>query len=325
MPAPPAPAVDFSFPLPTPSLRVLSIQSHVVSGHVGNKVAAFSLQLLGLDVDVLNTCQLSNHTGYVHGARGPKLSSADFHALLDGMRANNLLAQISHVLTGFAATAEALGCIERTMRMLADARPPAAPKVQYVCDPVLGDDGRLYVPEALMPVYRTTVLPLAQVCCPNAFELSLLAEVALPACDADVVAGCRIMHERFGVPTVVVTGVSFEASNVVSMFVSDACGDFFALDADKLDARFSGSGDLTSALILAWRERLPGRENLREAYRNVMSSVTGVLKRTMSLDRRDASKFCALPELALVQSARDIIEPPVGLVRVREVDVSKFT
>lgn len=322
MPSPLSPAADLSAPLPTPSIRVLSIQSHVVSGHVGNKVAAFSLQLLGLDVDVLNTCQLSNHTGYRGGAHGPKLSSDDFHALLDGMRANNLLAQITHVLTGFAATAEALGCIERTMRMLSDARPPGADKVQYVCDPVLGDDGRLYVPEALMPVYRTTVLPLAQVCCPNAFELSLLAEVALPACDADIVAGCRVMHERFGVPTVVVTGVTFETSkDVVSMFVSDACGDFFALDADKLDARFSGSGDLTSALILAWRERLPGRDNLREAYRNVMSSVTGVLKQTM--DRRGASEFCVLPELALVQSARDIIEPPVGLVRVREVNVSK--
>jgi pyridoxine kinase len=301
-------------------MRVLSVQSHVVSGYVGNKVATFALQTHGIEVDVLNTCQLSNHTGYTSGARGPKTTADEFAAILDGLAANGLLPRITHLLTGYAASEQALGGVERAVSMINAARPSSERRLVYVCDPVLGDDGVLYVPASLIPIYRERILPLAEVLTPNAFELSLLAGTTMPTCEAEVFAACEKLHDSAGLPTIIVTGVSFASSpQTVAMFVSQAGGERFALAADRLDSRFTGSGDLTSALILAWRELLP--DNLRAACQRVMASVTAVLIRTLA-DAADAdasSRQCPFPELALVRSAGDIVNPPTSLVRVRDV------
>jgi pyridoxine kinase len=250
-------------------MRVLSVQSHVVSGYVGNKVATFALQTHGIEVDVLNTCQLSNHTGYTSGARGPKTTADEFAAILDGLAANGLLPRITHLLTGYAASEQALGGVERAVSMINAARPSSERRLVYVCDPVLGDDGVLYVPASLIPIYRERILPLAEVLTPNAFELSLLAGTTMPTCEAEVFAACEKLHDSAGLPTIIVTGVSFASSpQTVAMFVSQAGGERFALAADRLDSRFTGSGDLTSALILAWRELLAGSVPARHGERD---------------------------------------------------------
>jgi pyridoxine kinase len=124
--------------------RVLSIQSHVVHGCVGNRAAALPLQLLGIETDVLNTLQYSNHAGYGSFA-GEKLTGDQLYALLDGMHRNGLLAA-SHVLTGYMGSAETIRAVLRALPLLRSARPD----VQFWCDPVLGDNGRLYVPPALV-------------------------------------------------------------------------------------------------------------------------------------------------------------------------------
>ena len=119
-------------------LRVLSAQSTVVHGAVGNKSATFPLQLLGFDVDTLNTVALSNHTAYASTA-GERLVSAQVEALLGGLRANGLLPLYTHVLTGYVPSAAVLRCLAGAVRELRAARPG----VVFVCDPVLGDNGRL--------------------------------------------------------------------------------------------------------------------------------------------------------------------------------------
>jgi pyridoxal/pyridoxine/pyridoxamine kinase len=147
--------------------------------------------------------------------------------------------------------------------------------------------------------------------------------VEAPADEAAVFAACAKLHASYGIPTIVVTGVAFVgAPETVAIFVSEAGGERYAFEAARLDSRFTGSGDLTAALILAWRELLPCQP--REVYRRVMASVTAVLARTLEVERtaegrnRDGEQ-CALPELALVQSAKDIADPPSGPVRVREL------
>ena len=89
-----------------PVKRVLSFQSHVVSGYVGNKVATFSLQLLGFDVDPILSVQFSNHTGYP-SVKGTKLGGDEFTSLIDGLRDNSLL-NYSHLLTGYVGTEASL-------------------------------------------------------------------------------------------------------------------------------------------------------------------------------------------------------------------------
>lgn len=295
----------------TASARVLSVQSHVISGYVGNKAAVFPLQLLGYDVDVLNSCSLTNHTGYKGGAPGVRLTGEDLTAAIEGLDRNGLLSSVTHLLTGFIGTASFLEAVTDAVGKL---RARVETPLTYICDPVLGDRGKLYVPTQLIDIYRDRVLALATVVTPNVFELGLLSGVADICSESVAFSACRSLHSR-GVALVVVTGVQFRPGQV-SLLVSTADGDCFAVDAPYLDAAFTGSGDLTAALLLAWRDRCPG--DIRTAARNVAASVAAVLRRTLAAPKRPGNT--PLPELRLVQSRDDILVPPLEGVVVREID-----
>ncbi|WWC70136.1 pyridoxal kinase [Kwoniella pini CBS 10737] len=131
--------------------RVLSIQSHVVSGYVGNRAATFPLQTLGYDVDVVNTVQFSNHTGLI---------------------TNGLVAH-SRILTGYVPGAEALEVVAEQIRRMKDNNP----ETLYVLDPVMGDMGTgLYVSQDVVPIYKE-MLKLASIITPNQFEVELLSGI----------------------------------------------------------------------------------------------------------------------------------------------------
>ena len=121
--------------------RVLSIQSHVVHGYVGNKSAVFPLQLHGFDVDFVNSVQFSNHTGYP-SFTGEVLDGAQLEKLAKGLDSNGLLKNVSHLLTGYIGSPSFLRAVCAVHRMLKQHNP----EVVFVCDPVLGDHGKLYVP-----------------------------------------------------------------------------------------------------------------------------------------------------------------------------------
>eukprot|EP01026_Neomeris_dumetosa_P025870 TRINITY_DN21217_c1_g2_i1.p2 TRINITY_DN21217_c1_g2~~TRINITY_DN21217_c1_g2_i1.p2 ORF type:complete len:186 (-),score=20.36 TRINITY_DN21217_c1_g2_i1:44-526(-) len=114
--------------------RVLSIQSHVVSGYVGNKCAVFPLQLLGFEVDYINSVQFSNHTGYPE-FKGQVLKGDDLWELVEGLNNNGLL-NYTYILTGYIGSQSML---ERIVQVL-DLVKEHNPLVRYVCDPVMGDE-----------------------------------------------------------------------------------------------------------------------------------------------------------------------------------------
>jgi hypothetical protein len=193
-------------------------------------------------VDPLNSVQLSNHTGYasfkgqVHrrgaggrqstgclrlrvvvthqrlkdGAsplapplpRAQKLGGPDLDAVVEGLGANGLLGSYTHVLTGYVGSETFLRAIVGAVRQVRAANPGAV----YVCDPVLGDNGRLYVPPELVPVYRSEVLPLASMLTPNQFEAELLSGVAVTDVPS-ALAAIDALHAR-GVASVVMTSSS---------------------------------------------------------------------------------------------------------------------
>ncbi len=294
------------------------ILTHHEKGYVGNKAAVFPLQLLGLDVDVLNSCSLSNHTGYPNGAPGARLTGNDFRVMMTGLENNGLLDPVTHVLTGFIGTPSFLRAVADTINSLRSRNQA----LEYVCDPVLGDNGKLYVPAELVDIYRSQVLPLASVLTPNLFELGLLAGVPTPTTEADAFAACSKLHDLC--PLIVLTGAQFiERPHTVSILVSEKNGNKFALDAELLKsgnntARFTGSGDLAAALTLAWRGFEP--RDLRKALTNVMATISAVLQRTLrDSDANNSNTFAPLPELRLIQSRDDILSPPVDHVRVREI------
>ena len=151
--------------------RVLSIQSHTVHGYVGNKCAVFPLQLLGFEVDPVNSVQFSNHTGYPTW-RGEVLQGDALWALVEGLQANALLAGYSHVLTGYIGSVSFLRTVLRTVQALRDANP----RLTFFCDPVMGDHGKLYVPEPLVRRQSLAAISPRSVRCGSGCAVSVLAE-----------------------------------------------------------------------------------------------------------------------------------------------------
>jgi len=198
--------------------RVLSIQSHVVSGYVGNKAAVFPLQLLGFDVDIINSVQYSNHTGYPFGVEGEVLDGRRLLSLIDGMERNGLLASssqgegggpssgIGNILTGYIGSASFLSAVVQIVHKLKKCDPTC----RYICDPVLGDHGKFYVPVELVHIYKRDVLRVADIITPNQFEIEQLTGITITnIIDAQI--ACGILHDM-GVHTVLITSIVFPPS-----------------------------------------------------------------------------------------------------------------
>ena len=149
---------------------ILSIQSHVVYGHVGNSAAVFALQRLGREVWPLMSVQFSSHTGYA-GWRGRAFDAGMIDECVEGLAAIGALARCAGVLTGYLGKAE-IG--EAALRAVASVR-RANPEAAYACDPVIGDAGRgSYVAAGVAEFFRDRALPSATIATPNAFELEWL-------------------------------------------------------------------------------------------------------------------------------------------------------
>ncbi|KAJ2321356.1 putative pyridoxal kinase [Coemansia sp. RSA 2611] len=230
--------------------RILSVQSHVVSGYVGNRAATFPLQLLGHEVDVINTVQFSNHTGYntVHGER---FAAAHIRDLFAGLQANGLDRGYTHLLTGYMGTSDNVHAVSAMARQLGQTNP----ELTFVVDPVLGDDGALYVPEELVALYRDELCPRATLVTPNQFEAELLTGIKI-ATLADAKRACDALHQM-GVPNVVITSARIgDDASTLHLVGSELCARSgtkhqFAIGFPQLDGYFTGSGDFFAALLVA--------------------------------------------------------------------------
>ncbi|KAL3735627.1 hypothetical protein ACJRO7_024709 [Eucalyptus globulus] len=189
-----------SLALPSETGRVLSIQSHTVQGYVGNKSAVFPLQLLGYDVDPINSVQFSNHTGYPT-FKGQVLNGQQLWELIEGLEANDLL-YYTHLLTGYIGSVSFLNTVLRVVDKLRSVNP----KLTYVCDPVMGDEGKLYIPQELVTVYREKVVPVASMLTPNQFEAELLTGYRIVS-ERDGREACNKLHDA-GPSKVVITSIS---------------------------------------------------------------------------------------------------------------------
>ncbi|KAG5889016.1 hypothetical protein JTB14_033945 [Gonioctena quinquepunctata] len=284
--------------------RVLSIQSHVVSGYVGNKSAVFPMQLLGLEVDFINSVQLSTHTGY-KCVKGQILSEKDLADLLEGLMANDIDIY-SHLLTGYIGSESFLRQVVTAIKHLKRKNP----NLTYVCDPVLGDQGQLYVPKELIPIYKESVLPLAYIITPNLFETELLTDTTIKNM-GDIWKAIDILHKK-GCQVVVISSAELGDNKNLSVFASSKKGDSvekLTMDIKKLPINFIGTGDLFAALFLSWMHKTS--HNLKESLEKTIATLQAVLKRTAEGIKGDLSP--KKMELKLVQSKSDIEEPKITL------------
>ncbi|RYY81120.1 pyridoxal kinase, partial [archaeon] len=181
--------------------RVLSIQSHTVFGFVGNKAATFPLQTMGFNVDCINTVSLSNHPAYAAGCKGKALEPDTLSDIISGLESNSLL-NYDVVLTGYTRSEEHLEVIEQTVKKIRTVNP----KVLYLCDPVLGDNGDYYVPSKLLDIYKEKLLPIANIVTPNMFESQVLSGMAIHTY-ADAIEACGRIH-AMGPDICILTGLT---------------------------------------------------------------------------------------------------------------------
>ncbi|MCY7395950.1 MAG: pyridoxal kinase PdxY [Nocardioides sp.] len=275
-------------------MQILSVQSSVAYGHVGNSAAVFPLQRLGHDVWPVNTVHFSNHTGY--GAwRGPLLAAADVAAVIAGIGDRGVLGQVDAVLSGYqgdpAVGAVILDAVARVKEL--------NPRAVYCCDPVMGDVGRgMFVRPGIPEFMRDTVVPAADVVTPNHFELDFLAGTQTAtgqAPVADVLAAVDAVRDR-GPRDVLVTSVLHgdvpdDCLDVIA--VSDAGA--WAVTTPLLPISPNGCGDLTAALYLA---HLATTGSPETALARTTSSVFAVLEATIAAGTREIQLVAAQGEIA---------------------------
>jgi len=267
------------------TLTVLSIQSDVVRGHVGNGAARFALQRLGLDVWAVPTVVLSNHPGH-RKFRGETVPAARIGALIDGLDEHGWLKRCDGVISGYLGAADQAPVIADAVRRVKAQNPNAL----YLCDPVFGDDGGAYARAGVAEAIARDLLPLADIVTPNRFELSSLTSRKIENAE-DAVAAGRVL----GNAEVVATSVPFPGDRIGTVAMSP--GGAWATAAARLENVPSGSGDLFAALYLA--ARLTSMQPV-DALVRASSSVDCILR---------ASAAELADELALVARQADLAEP----------------
>ena len=271
---------------------ILSIQSSVAYGHVGNSAAVFPLQRLGVEVWPIHTVHFSNHTGY--GAwRGPLMAAEDVREVLTGIQERGALTEVDAVLSGYQGGEQIGEVILDAVARTKEANPGAI----YACDPVMGNAASgCFVHPAIPVLLRERVVPHADVITPNQFELGFLTETDPGDLDStlDSVEQARAM----GPSTVLVTSVlrPDRPEGTIEMLAVQG-ESAWVVQTPHLPLKANGSGDVTAALFTA---HLLDTADAGVALGRTVSSVFDLLERTHESGRR---------ELQVVQSQAQIANP----------------
>ncbi|MGD9816801.1 MAG: pyridoxal kinase [Hyphomonadaceae bacterium] len=274
---------------------ILSIQSQVAGARVGNSVAAFAMERLGVRVLQLPTVLLGRRPD--HGAPGGAPVAAEvLSSMIEGLAADAILGEVDAVLTGYLGHPDQVAVVLDAV----DRVKAANPKALYVCDPVLGDDGRLFVADAIADAVLNGLWPQADWLTPNAFELGLLTGRAI-----DNLASARDAAKRIGKPVLV---SSIRTAIGLGNLYAAPTGDWFCETA-RLPRAPKGAGDLLSALYTARRVR---GDAPAIALEGATGSVYDVIVRSMAAESEDL----------LLPAAQDVLADPVTWPRARHLEMA---
>jgi pyridoxine kinase len=275
-------------------MKVLSIQSAVAHGHVGNSAAVFPLQRIGVEVVPVYTVNFSNHTGY--GAwRGPLIPPSDVAEILTGVEERGVFPQVDAVLSGYQGGAGIADVIIDAVRRVKAANPSAV----YACDPVMGNakSGCFVAPE--IPVLlRDRVVPVADIITPNQFELGFLTGTEPGSLESTLESAD--LARAMGPSTVLVTSVERpdREEGTIEMLVVDSAGAWI-VSTPHLPFKANGSGDVTAALFTA---HYVATKDAAVALERTVSSVFDLIEMTHRSGERElrlvqAQDFYATPRM----------------------------
>ncbi|KAL5335110.1 Ribokinase-like protein [Aspergillus crustosus] len=307
-----------------PETRVLAVASHVVYGHVGNKMATLVMQSMGCEVAALNTVNFSNHAGY-RQLKGTRATADEIRSLYEGLCQSNLT-DFDVMLSGYAPSAaavEAVNAIGQDLKRKAADRPGS---FFWVLDPVMGDQGRLYVNDDVVPAYKS-IIDHADLILPNQFEAEVLSGIQITSLHT-LAEAITTLHATYKIPHIIITSVQLSklSSSPEPKSESDALSPensltvigstvlstgkprLFRIDVPAIDCFFSGTGDMFAALTVArLREAVfangdldlrntqswvskddvsPTELPLAKATEKVLASMHNVLEKT--IEARDA-------------------------------------
>lgn len=282
-------------------MKILSIQSAVAYGHVGNSAAVFPLQRIGVEVLPVYTVNFSNHTGY--GAwRGPLISPDDVRDVILGIEERGAFPDIDLVLSGYQGGEGIADVILDTVARVKAANPDAI----YSCDPVMGNaKSGCFVAPAIPVLLRDRVVPAADLITPNQFELGFLTETNPDDLDSTLAAADAA--RAMGPSTVLVTSVERpdRPEGTIEMLAVTGAGAWI-VQTPHIPMKANGSGDVTAALFTAHFRRTG---DAADALARTTSSVYDLLERTHESGER---------ELQLVES-QDAYAHPRMQFEVRQV------
>ncbi|WP_350257318.1 pyridoxal kinase PdxY [Scrofimicrobium sp. R131] len=273
-------------------MKILSIQSSVAYGHVGNSAAVFPLQRLGVEVMPVYTVHFSNHTGY--GAwRGPMLTGDQVREVVTGIDERGGLDDVDLVLSGYQGGDDIGDAILEAVAKVKERNPEAI----YACDPVMGNaKSGCFVKPEIPILLRERIVPRADLITPNQFELGFLTGTEPQSIEETLAAADRA--REMGPRTVLVTSVERpdRPDNTIEMMAVTDEGAWI-VQTPHLPLKANGSGDVTAALFSAHMQLT---ENPQEALSKTVSSVYELLQNTLHSGQR---------ELQLVQSQGAYVQP----------------
>lgn len=268
------------------SKNVLNIQSHVVHGYVGNKASTFPLQTLNWDVDVMNTVNFSNHTGY-GSLQGVCASGSELLKIYEGLSEIDI--KYDAVLTGYVngfETLEAVGeiCLDVKKKSEKDHR-----NVIWLLDPVMGDEGVLYVNEDVIPVYKKILESgMVDILTPNQYELELLTDQKITCVDS-LRKALKSLHEKYRVKHVILSSLFADSFNDLEggketlyccISSTNIEKKLVLFKIDHIDSYFTGVGDMFSALLL---DRCSKIDDIIKSTNEVLTIMKKVLTITKLL------------------------------------------
>ncbi|MCK8610881.1 pyridoxal kinase PdxY [Agromyces sp. C10] len=282
-------------------MKVLSIQSAVAYGHVGNSAAVFPLQRIGVEVMPVYTVNFSNHTGY--GAwRGPLISPDDVREVINGIEDRGAFPEIDVILSGYQGSEGIADVILDAVARIKAANPDAV----YSCDPVMGNaKSGCFVAPAIPVLLRDRVVPAADLITPNQFELGYLTETEPDSLESTLAS--VDLARASGPRTVLVTSVERpdREPGTIEMLAVDDRGAWI-VRTPLLPMKANGSGDVTAALFTAHYRRTG---DAADALARTASSVFDLLANTHESGER---------ELQLVESQEAYANPRMQF-EVRQV------
>jgi pyridoxine kinase len=275
-------------------MKILSIQSAVAYGHVGNSAAVFPLQRIGVEVLPVYTVNFSNHTGY-GSWRGPMIDPSDVRDVITGIEDRGVFGQVDAVLSGYQG-GEGIGdvIIDAVARVKA-----ANPDAVYACDPVMGNaKSGCFVAPAIPVLLRERVVPVADIITPNQFELGFLTETEPDTLESTLAS--VDLARAMGPRTVLVTSVERpdREEGTIEMLAVDDAGAWI-VQTPHLPMKANGSGDVTAALFTAHYVETGSAQT---ALERTSSSVYDLLQATLDSGERElqlveAQEFYAHPRM----------------------------